>query len=140
MLQSLTRSGTSGLVWYMLQNHGLIRVLQLVVLEPGLFRTSAVSNCIIEPPLPAYASNPSLPTMKYRALYPNIDKTHFNGDPMKFADLVCRLVRMENLPSFIRLPVHRVALASARKKGEMLVEAAEKLAEWSDDLYLDELE
>jgi len=78
--------------------------------------------------------------MKYRALYPEIDKTHFDGDPRKFADLVCRLVRMQNLPSFIRLPVHRVALDSARKKGEKLVEAAEKLAGWSDDLYFDELE
>ena len=78
--------------------------------------------------------------MRYRALYPEIDKTHFDGDPRKFADLVCRLVRMQNLPSFTRLPVHRVALDSARKKGEMLVEAAEKLAGWSDDLYFDELE
>ncbi|KAG6378065.1 hypothetical protein JVT61DRAFT_13747 [Boletus reticuloceps] len=67
-------------------------MLQLVILEPGLFRTSAVANCIIEPPLPAYASNPSLPTMKYRALYPGIEMTHFDGDPKKFADLVCRLV------------------------------------------------
>ena len=51
--------------------------------------------------------------------------------------MVCRLVGMENLPSFIRLPMHRVALDSARKKGEMLVEAAEKFAGWSDDLYFD---
>lgn len=78
--------------------------------------------------------------MKYRALFPEIDNTLFDGDPRKFADLVCRLVRMKNLPSFIRLPVHRVALDSARKKGEMLVEAAEKLAGWSDDLCFDELE
>jgi hypothetical protein len=78
--------------------------------------------------------------MKHRALHPDIAKTHFDGDPRKFADLVCRLVRMKNLPSFIRLPVHRVALDSARKKGKMLVEAAEKLAGWSDDLYFDEQE
>lgn len=78
--------------------------------------------------------------MKYRALYPGIEKTYFNGDPKKFADLVCRLVRMESLPPFVRLPVHQVALDSARKKGEMLVEAAEKLASWSDDLYFDKPE
>lgn len=75
--------------------------------------------------------------MRYRALYPGIEKTHFDGDSNKFADLVCRLVRMENLPLFVRLPVHRVALESARKKGEMLVEAAEMLGGWSDDLYFD---
>lgn len=78
--------------------------------------------------------------MRYRALYPDTVKTLFDGDPTKFADLVCRLVRMENLPAFVRLPVHRVALDSVRKKGEMLVEAAEKLAGWSDDLYLDDPE
>ncbi|KAF8441369.1 hypothetical protein L210DRAFT_3399021, partial [Boletus edulis BED1] len=104
--------------------------IRLVILEPGLFRTSAIANCIIEPPLPAYASNPSLPSMKYRALYPGIEKTHFDGDPKKFADLVCRLVGMKNLPAFIRLPVHRVALDSARKKGKILVETAENLAGW----------
>lgn len=76
--------------------------------------------------------------MRYRALYPGIEKTHFNGDPNKFADLVCRLVGMEDLPPFVRLPVHRVALDSARKKGEMLVEAAEKLAGWSDNIYFDQ--
>lgn len=114
------------------------QICQLVILEPGLFRTAATANCITEPPLPAYASNPSLPTMKYRALFPGVVNTRFNGDPKKFADLVCRLVRMESLPSFVRIPVHRVALSSARRKGEMLVEAAEKLAGWSDDLYLDE--
>jgi len=80
--------------------------------------------------------------MKYRALFPGVDRTHFDGDPRKFADLVCRLVGTENLPSFVRLPVHRVALESARKKGEMLVEAAEKseLAGWLDDIYCDESE
>lgn len=75
--------------------------------------------------------------MKYRALFANLLNTHFDGDPRKFAETVCRLVRMEGLPSFIRLPMHRVALQSAKKKGEILVEAAEKLAGWSDDLYFD---
>jgi len=108
--------------------------IRFVVLEPGLFRTAAVSNCIMEPPLAIYASNPSLPSMKYRALYPGIDNTHFDGDAKKFSDLVCRLVRMKNLPSFLRLPVHRVSLESASAKGAMFIEAAERLAEWSEDL------
>lgn len=76
--------------------------------------------------------------MKYRAIYPDIVSTHFDGDPRKFAETVCRLAWMEDLPSFVRLPMHRIALDSARKKGEMLVEAAERLAGWSDDLYFDD--
>ncbi|KAG9316467.1 hypothetical protein JVU11DRAFT_2503 [Chiua virens] len=123
-LRSLTRSGTSDLSSW----------------NPDCSARPQSLTAVIEPPIPAYASNPSLPTMKYRALYPGIETTHFDGDPNKFADAVCRLVKTDNLPSFIRLPMHRVALESVRKKGEMLVDTAEKVARWSDDIYFDQPE
>lgn len=85
-----------------------------------------------------YAANPSLPSIKYRSLYPNIENTHFDGDPQKFADLVCRVAELEDPPVLMRLPVHRVALSSIRSKGEKYIEAAEKLAGWSDDIYFDQ--
>lgn len=107
--------------------------IKITLLEPGLFRTSAIESHTAEPVHPAYASNASLPTRTYRALYPGIEETHFDGDPAKFAEAVYKLSRLDDPP--VRLPLHRVALESARKKGELLLEAADKWSSWSDDVY-----
>ncbi|KAG1865838.1 hypothetical protein DFJ58DRAFT_770489, partial [Suillus subalutaceus] len=107
--------------------------IKITLVEPGLFRTSVIQNCVTEPVHPAYASNASLPTRTYRALYPGIEQTHFDGDPAKFAEMVYNLSRLDEPP--VRLPLHRVALESARQKGELLLEAAEKWSSWSDDVY-----
>lgn len=107
--------------------------IKITLIEPGLFRTSVVQNHVTEPVHPAYTSNASLPTRTYRALYPNIEETHFDGDPTKFAEIVYKLSRLDEPP--VRLPLHRVALESARQKGELLLEAAEKWSSWSDDVY-----
>ncbi|KAG2367754.1 hypothetical protein BDR07DRAFT_1271415 [Suillus spraguei] len=110
--------------------------IKITLIEPGLFRTSMIQSRVTEPVHPAYESNPSLPTRKYRALYPDIEDTHFNGDPAKFAEVAYKLSRLDDPP--IRLPLHRVALESARKKGESLLETAENWSSWSDDIYLRE--
>ncbi|KAG2055179.1 NAD(P)-binding protein [Suillus hirtellus] len=107
--------------------------IKITLIQPGLFRTSVIQNVVAEPIHPAYASNASLPTRKYRALYPDIEKTHFDGDPAKFAEVVYKLSRLDEPP--VRLPLHRVALESARQKGESLLEAVEKWSSWSDDVY-----
>lgn len=107
--------------------------IKITLIEPGLFRTSVVQNHVTEPVHPAYTSNAFLPTRTYRALYPNIEETHFDGDPTKFAEIVYKLSRLDEPP--MRLPLHRVALESARQKGELLLEAAEKWSRWSDDVY-----
>lgn len=100
--------------------------------QPALFCSSAVQSCMTEPVHPAYVSNP-FPTCKYRALYPGIEETHFNGDPAKFAEMVYKLSRLDDPP--VRLPLHRVALEAARKKGVSFLRAAESWASWSDDVY-----
>ncbi|KAG1746104.1 hypothetical protein EDB19DRAFT_1953769 [Suillus lakei] len=107
--------------------------IKITLIEPGLFRTSIIQSHMTEPVHPAYASNASLPTRTYRALYPNIEDTHFDGDPAKFAEVVYKLSRLDEPP--VRLPLHRVALESARQKGELLLETAEKWSSWSDDVY-----
>ncbi|KAG2121363.1 hypothetical protein BD769DRAFT_1009181 [Suillus cothurnatus] len=107
--------------------------IKITLIEPGLFRTSIIQSHVTEPIHPAYASNASLPTRAYRALYPGIGQTHFDGDPAKFAEVVYKLSRLDEPP--VRLPLHRVALESARQKGELLLEAAEKWSSWSDDVY-----
>ncbi|KAG1812418.1 uncharacterized protein BJ212DRAFT_1483055 [Suillus subaureus] len=107
--------------------------IKITLIEPGLFRTSVIQSRVTEPVHPAYTSNASLPTRKYRALYPDIEQTHFDGDPAKFAEVAYRLSRLDEPP--VRLPLHRVALESARQKGELLLEAAEKWSSWSDDVY-----
>jgi len=107
--------------------------IKITLLEPALFRTPLTQTCKMEPIHHAYASNPSLPSRKYRALYPGIEETSFTGDPAKFAELVYKLSRLDDPP--IHLPLHKVSLESARKKGEAWLEAAEKWASWSDDVY-----
>lgn len=106
---------------------------KITLLEPALIRTPVTQNCMTVPIHPAYESNPSLPSRQYRALYPDIGKTHFDGDPVKFAEVVYKVSRLDDPP--LRLPLHRHSLESARKKGESLLEGAEKWASWSDDLY-----
>jgi hypothetical protein len=93
-----------------------------------------IQSRVTEPVHPAYESNPSLPTRKYRALYPDIEDTHFDGDPAKFAEVAYKLSRLDDPP--IRLPLHRVALESARQKAESLLETVENWSTWSDDVYL----
>ncbi|KAH7924638.1 NAD(P)-binding protein [Leucogyrophana mollusca] len=109
--------------------------IKITILEPALFRTPAPLNNVIEPPHPAYA-NPSLPTTKYRALFPGAASL-FTGDPIKLAHLLCsKLVNMDDPP--FRVPVHRVAIEAARKKGQSLISAADDYESWSDDIYLEE--
>ncbi|KAH7924636.1 NAD(P)-binding protein [Leucogyrophana mollusca] len=107
--------------------------IKITLIEPGLFRTAA-TNCIIEPVHPSY-QDPSLPTMKYRSLYPGVERL-FTGDPDKLALAMLKLVGLEDPP--LHLPLHKVALEGAREKAEILLRAANDFASWSDDIYVDE--
>ncbi|KAG2153662.1 uncharacterized protein EDB93DRAFT_208120 [Suillus bovinus] len=108
--------------------------IKITLIEPALFRTSVVQNRVEEPVHPAYASNASLPSRIFRDLCPHIEETHFDGDPAKLAEMIYKLSYLDEPP--VRLPLHRVSLESARQKGKLLLEAAEKWSSWSDDIYL----
>ncbi|EIW82705.1 NAD(P)-binding protein [Coniophora puteana RWD-64-598 SS2] len=110
--------------------------IKITLVEPALFRTNAPWSNTLEPVHPAY-SDPSLPSRKYRCLYPGAERFS-DGDSDKLAEVMHRLANEEDPP--FRLPLHRVAVAAAKRKGLGLVEAAEKYGGWSDDVYLDELD
>ncbi|KIJ67600.1 hypothetical protein HYDPIDRAFT_26026 [Hydnomerulius pinastri MD-312] len=109
--------------------------IKISVIQPALFRTSAPLSNTIEPPHPAY-SNPNFPSMKIRNLY--LDKLAArgsDGDPKKLAQAMHKLAYMNDPPFY--LPLHRVAVQAAKSKGEGLIQAADKYASWSDDVYFD---
>ncbi|EGN97879.1 hypothetical protein SERLA73DRAFT_74131 [Serpula lacrymans var. lacrymans S7.3] len=106
--------------------------IKITIVEPGLFRTPATSNCIIEPVHPAY-TDPALPTMKYRSLYPGVERI-FTGDAEKLAQAMLRLVELDDPP--LRLPLHQIALDTLKRKGASLIKAADDWEGWSDDIYL----
>ncbi|EIW78933.1 NAD(P)-binding protein [Coniophora puteana RWD-64-598 SS2] len=103
------------------------------LLEPALFRTAAPSRNIIEPQHPAY-KNPSLAITKSRNVLQDLSK--FDGNPAKLARVVLELSDITDEKAWpFRVPLHRVALEAARRKGRHLLEAAETQAFRSDDVY-----
>jgi len=105
------------------------------ILEPALFKTSQAKNNVFEPQHPAYTS-PELPTSKYRALFPAA--SHFTGDATKFAKVVLDIASITDKEEWpFRVPLHRVSLEAARKKGHKLLDAAETQAYRLQDIYLD---
>ncbi|EIW82693.1 NAD(P)-binding protein [Coniophora puteana RWD-64-598 SS2] len=108
--------------------------IKMSIIEPALFRTGCVPRNIIEPVHPAY-SDPSLPSRKYRSIYPGADQFS-DGDSNKLAQAIYRLTCMDDPP--FRLPLHHVAVSAARKKGLNFIQVADKFASWSNDIYLDD--
>ncbi|KAF9222900.1 NAD(P)-binding protein [Gyrodon lividus] len=107
--------------------------IKVTILEPGPFRTKcATVNAVVEPLHPAY-TDPALPTMQIRSSGLNPDSV-FNGDPDKFAEVVYKLAYLEDPP--LRLPIHPVAVAIVRRKGQELLEAADKGESWSEDVLI----
>ncbi|KIJ64087.1 hypothetical protein HYDPIDRAFT_28974 [Hydnomerulius pinastri MD-312] len=105
--------------------------IKIIILEPGPFRTGlsqAISR--MAPVHPAYA-DPSLPGSQFRAVFQQ--EFIYDGNPEKACVAFEKASRMEDPP--IRLPLHRRALGMASGKGKSLLEAVEKYAEWSEDLY-----
>ncbi|KAH7924637.1 NAD(P)-binding protein [Leucogyrophana mollusca] len=110
--------------------------IKITLVEPALFRTQAPRKNILAPVHPAY-TNPLLPSRKYRSLYgqPGIELLS-NGDSDKLASAMYRLATLDDPP--FRLPLHKVALDAAGRKGRGLLEAANTYKTWSDDIYLDD--
>lgn len=105
---------------------------QVTVLEPGPFRTEiSTTNGNVAPPHPAY-TDPELQGSKWRVIFKS--GALMDGDPEKACIVFEKASQLEDPP--IRLPLHRVVLDVANKKGKGLIEAAEKYKDWSDDLYL----
>ena len=106
---------------------------QVIILEPGPFRTKCpADNMRADPVHPAY-TNPLLPSMQMRRIFENPNTT-FNGDPEKIAEAVYKVASLEHPP--LRLPIHPQALGVLREKGKHLLDAADEWESWSEGVLL----
>ncbi|KAI5986169.1 hypothetical protein EDD15DRAFT_2373473 [Pisolithus albus] len=109
--------------------------IKVTIVEPGPFRTNCpTTNMVTEPVHPAY-NDPTLPSREFRNMMSNPD-AKFDGDPIKFAEAMYKLVYLEDPP--LRLPLHHVTVEAFRKKGRHLIDAADAWASWSEDMCIQE--
>ncbi|KAI6122519.1 hypothetical protein EDD16DRAFT_1884308 [Pisolithus croceorrhizus] len=107
--------------------------IKVTIVEPGPFRTNCpTTNMVTEPVHPAY-NDPTFPSIQLRNMMSNAGAT-FDGDPIKFAEAMYKLVYLEDPP--LRLPLHHIAVEAFRIRGRHLIETADAWASWSEDMYV----
>ncbi|TFK33038.1 hypothetical protein BDQ12DRAFT_769605 [Crucibulum laeve] len=102
--------------------------IKVTLVEPGPFLTGIKENGFLSPSHPAY---PPLPNGETR-LDPL--KINLNGDKDKAVDVFLKIATLPNPP--LRLPIHKNAIASLRKKAAALVADADRSEVWSEDMIL----
>ncbi|TCD68073.1 hypothetical protein EIP91_011618 [Steccherinum ochraceum] len=102
--------------------------IKITIVEPGIFRTGAVSGTIGLPIHPAY-NKEGLPTMAIRQMMSNPD---IGGDPTKAAKQILRLTELETPP--LRLPLGKDALQMIEANLTAILANVKEYASWSDDL------
>ncbi|KAI6128776.1 hypothetical protein EDD17DRAFT_1739342 [Pisolithus thermaeus] len=109
--------------------------IKVTIVEPGPFRTNCpTTNMVTEPVHPAY-DDPTLPSSEFRKMMSNAD-AKFDGDPIKLADAMYKLVYLKDPP--LRLPLHHMTVEAFRVKGRHLIDTADTWASWSDDMCVEE--
>ncbi|KAI6114066.1 hypothetical protein F5141DRAFT_1213195 [Pisolithus sp. B1] len=107
--------------------------IKVTIVEPGPFRTNCpTTNMVTEPVHPAY-NDPTFPSIQLRNMMSNAGAT-FDGDPIKFAEAMYKLVYLEDPP--LRLPLHHIAVEAFRIRGRHLIATADAWASWSEDMYV----
>ncbi|KAI6114069.1 hypothetical protein F5141DRAFT_1104021 [Pisolithus sp. B1] len=136
-------ASSPGSAWYSIE--GLVEALatevspnwniKVTIVEPGPFRTNCpTTNMVTEPVHPAY-DDPTLPSSEFRKMMSNAD-AKFDGDPIKLADAMYKLVYLKDPP--LRLPLHHMTVEAFRVKGRHLIDTADTWASWSDDMCVEE--
>lgn len=107
--------------------------IKVTIIEPGPFRTKLVTeNTKILPQLPAYA-DPKSPSSQLRAYFSQ-EEDPTDGDADKAVVAMEKLVHIDNPP--LRLPLHRMTVASIKEKMQNILEDVQAYESWSDDLYI----
>jgi hypothetical protein len=104
------------------------------MVQPGAFRTLALTNVVDVPEHPAY-NNPSLITYKMRK---DFKDSVLTGDVNKATKVIYQLFADggdESLPLWI--PLGKDAFVGLREKMEVLKTGADKVEKYSDDLLYD---
>ncbi|KAI6027324.1 hypothetical protein BKA83DRAFT_4227433 [Pisolithus microcarpus] len=109
--------------------------IKVTIVEPGPFRTNCpTTNMVTEPVHPAY-NDSALPSSQLRNVMSNPDAA-FDGDPIKLAEAMYKLVYLEDPP--LRLPLHHVTVEAFREKGRHLIDTADAWASWSEHMCVKE--
>lgn len=113
-----------------------IRSLQLTLIEPGRFRTSATTKGVGVPAHPAYTA-PTNPAAKIRQSFAAAgDPNNKIGDPRKAARVVYELAGHSSPP--LRVVLGHDSIALARSQLELVNKDVDQSAEvWSKDLQED---
>ena len=106
--------------------------LQVTIVEPGAFATSAAKGAIQwAPALPAY-DRPELPAAAFRAIWAGIVPP---GDPKKGMETVYKLAALEQPPLHFQLG--KDAVGAARAKTSAFLADTDKYESWSEGLVRD---
>ncbi|KAH9843763.1 uncharacterized protein C8Q71DRAFT_12798 [Rhodofomes roseus] len=105
--------------------------VKVIVVEPGAFRTPALSKIIIALPHPAYEK----PLGALRANYESeLHDWHSMQDPVKAVEVLHRIAALPDPPLF--LPFGTDAIEMAKKKYAEMVKGTEAVASWSEELRI----
>jgi len=105
--------------------------IKITILEPGIFRTGAVTNTKTLPVHPAY-DKPELPTKAIRQMMSN---PNVGGDATKLVKQILRVVALEKPP--LRITLGKDALASIEPYLNAQLQNLKEYASWSEDLEHD---
>ena len=109
----------------------IARSSQVCLVEPGGFRTPALSNMVQAPPHPAYTTSVS-PTWRERERSKGVKYTPNMADPAKAIEIMYRLSSLQSPP--LQLPLGKDSLAMVKGMVANLQQMTERYASWSDEL------
>ncbi|THH29940.1 hypothetical protein EUX98_g4236 [Antrodiella citrinella] len=105
--------------------------IKITILEPGIYRTGAVSNTKVLPVHPAY-DKPHLATTAIRQMITN---PNIGGDPKKLVKQVLKLVELEKPP--LRIVLGKDAIGAIEAHYNAQLQNIKEFASWSEDLEHD---
>ncbi|KAJ3486252.1 hypothetical protein NLI96_g4376 [Meripilus lineatus] len=105
--------------------------IKLTLLEPGIFRTGAVSN-VRKIPVPDAYNKPTLPTFVIRGI---INDPNTGADPRKAVKQFYKVASLPDPP--LRLAIGLDAVGAIKQQLGKIGEGVDQYASWSEDLGFD---
>ncbi|KIJ66669.1 hypothetical protein HYDPIDRAFT_26100, partial [Hydnomerulius pinastri MD-312] len=106
--------------------------IKITIVAPGPFKTEGIfESAAVDPVHPAYTDE-SLASWQQRRLPQN---GVANGDSVKAVAVIEKLAHLEDPP--LRLPLHKLAVDSAKQKAARIQKETEAYEAWSDNIYIE---
>ena len=110
----------------------VIHFLQITLIEPGTFLTTALKNSVILPPPTAYTAA-TVPAAMIRKGLSSLAELKL-GDPNKGVNKIFELSSLSDPP--LRLVLGKDAISYIRSQQTVITTDLEKYESWSDDLKM----